>query len=182
MDNMLGSLLLLALLILPSALQQQTKTVDQKIDELGGWLERWKAFSVENQAEQEVTLKEVVAAAEGVRAQLEKLLVDIVELVNVTRGQIDTSQLLGELETLRGCQAVSAAVQVSQVLMFVGYLLTIFIVYMVKRCQKASERKQNQEFELIEQKLQANKAKRRAAAASARTQPEITSQPGPSRK
>ena len=171
MDNIVGSLLLLALFILPSTLQQQTKTVDQKIVELGGWLERWKAFSVENQAEQEVTLKEVVAAAVGVRAQLEKLLVDFAELVNVTVGQNATSQLLAEMQTLRGRQAVSAAVQVSQVLMFVGYLLTIFIVYMVKRCQKASERKQNQEFELIEQKLQANKAKRRAAAASAKSAP-----------
>ena len=117
-----------------------------------------------------------MAAAEGVRAQLEKLLVDFAELGNVTVGQNATSQLLAELQTLRGRQAVSAAVQVSQVLMFVGYLLTIFIVYMVKRCQKARERKQNQEFELIEQKLQANKAKRRAAAASAK------SAPGPSQK
>ena len=183
MDNMLGSLLLLALLILPSALQQQTKTVDQKIDELGGWLERWKAFSVENQAEQEVTLKEVVAAAVGVRAQLEKLLVDFAELVKIAQvTQNATSQLLTDLQTLRGRQAASGAVQVSQVLMFLGYLLTILIVYMVKRCQKESERRQNQEFELIEQKLQASKAKRRAAAASARAQPEITSIPGPSRK
>ena len=98
MYNMLGSLLLLALLILPSALQQQTKTVDQKIDELGGWLERWKAFSVENQAEQEVTLKEVVAAAVGVRAQLETLLVDFAELVKIAQvTQNATSQLLTDL-------------------------------------------------------------------------------------
>ena len=175
MSNTLGSLLL-CLLNLPSALPQQTKTVDVKLNELGGWLERWKASDLVCQEEQEETLKEVVAAAEGVRAQLEKLLVDFAELVNVTGGQNATSQLLAELQTLRGRQAVSAAVQVSQVLMFVGYLLTIFIIYMVKRCQKARERKQNQEFELIEQKLQANKAKRRAAAASAK------SAPGPSQK
>ena len=176
MYNMLGSLLLLALLILPSAPQQQTKTVDQKIVELGGWLERWKSFSVENQVDHELALKEVVVAAVGVRAQLEKLLVDFAELVNVTVGHNAASQLLAELQTLRGRQAVSAAVQVSQVLMFVGYLLTILTVYMVKRCQKASERRQNQEFELMEQKLQARKAKRRAAAASAK------SAPGPSQK
>ena len=98
----------------------------------------------------------------------------ILEAAQVT--QNTTRQLLAELQTLRGRQAVSATVQVSQVLMFVGYLLTILIVYMVKRCQKASERRQNQEFELMEQKLQANKAKRRAAAASAK------SAPGPSQK
>ena len=175
MSNTLGSLLL-CLVILPSALPQQTKTVDQKLTQLGGWLETWKAKTLAHQDEEEETLKEVVAAAEGVRAQLEKLLVDIAELVNMTRGQNATSQLLAELETLRGRQAVSAAVLVGQVLMFIGYLLTIFIVYMVKHCQKARERKQNQEFELIEQKLQARKAKRRAAAASAK------SAPGPSQE
>ena len=177
---MLGSLFLLALLILPSALQQQPMTVDQKLVDLAEWLGRWKTsyfpLITDNQVNLENALKEVVAEAVGVRAQLEKLLVDFAELVNVTVGHNAASQLLAELQTLRGRQAVSAAVQVSQVLMFVGYLLTILIVYMVKRCQKASERKQNQEFELIEQKLQANKAKRRAAAASAK------SAPGPSQK
>ena len=98
----------------------------------------------------------------------------ILEAAQVTQNA--TSQLLAGLQTLRGRQAVSASVQVSQVLMFVGYLLTILTVYMVKRCQKASERRQNQEFELMEQKLQASKAKRRAAAASAK------SAPGPSQK
>ena len=61
--------------------------------------------------------------------------------------------------------------EVSQVLMFLAYILTIFVVYMVKYCQEARTRHQNQEFELIEQKLQANKAKRRAAAASAKSAP-----------
>ena len=185
MDNMLGSLLLLALLILPSALPQQTKTVDQKLAELGRYVQDWKAVSptLAHQEEQGETLEEVVAAAVGVRAQLEKLLVDFAELVKIAQvTQNATSQLLTDLQTLRGRQAASGAVQVSQVLMFLGYLLTILIVYMVKRCQKESERRQNQEFELIEQKLQASKAKRRAAAASARAQPEITSIPGPSRK
>ena len=64
-------------------------------------------------------------------------------------GQNATSQLLAELDTLRGRQAVSAAVQVGQVLMFIGYLLTISVVYMVKHCKAARERLANQEFELI---------------------------------
>ena len=86
-------------------------------------------------------------------------------------GQNATSQLLAELDTLRGRQAVSAALQVGQFLMFIGYLLTISVVYMVKHCQKHRERLANQEFELIEQKLQARKAKRRAAAAKAKAAP-----------
>ena len=139
--------------------------------DVGRYLVAWKEEREGQEAEQDETLKEVVAAAEGVRAQLEKLLVDFAELVNVTVGQNASSQFLAELQTLRGRQAVSAAVQVCQVLMFVAYLMTILIIYLVKRCQKVRERNQRQEFELLEKKLQTNKAKRRAAAARAKSVP-----------
>ena len=86
-------------------------------------------------------------------------------------GQNATSQLLAELDTLRGCQAVSAALQVGQFLMFIGYLLTLSVIYMVKQCQKHRERLAQEEVELIEQKLQEKKAKRRAAAAKAKAAP-----------
>ena len=65
MYNMLGSLFLLALLIPPSALQQQTKTVDQKLVDLGEYLVRWKTsyfpLITDNQVDLENALKEVVA-------------------------------------------------------------------------------------------------------------------------
>ena len=86
-------------------------------------------------------------------------------------GQNATSQLLAELDTLRGCQAVSAALQVGQFLMFIGYLLTLSVIYMVKQCQKHRERLAEEEVELIEQKLQERKAKHRATAAKAKTAP-----------
>ena len=44
MYSMYGCLLLLALVIAPSAPQQQTETVDQKLVVLGDWLEKWKAI------------------------------------------------------------------------------------------------------------------------------------------
>ena len=90
----------------------------------------------------------------------------ILEAAQVT--QITTSQVLAELEILRGRQAVSGAVQVSQVLMFLAYILTVFVVYMVKYCQEARTRHQNQEFELIEARLMERKSKRRAAASRAK--------------
>ena len=49
-------------------------------------------------------------------------------------GKNATSQLLAELDTLRGRQAVSAALQVAQFLMFIGYLVTLSVIYMVKQC------------------------------------------------
>ena len=51
MHKMLAPLFLLALLIIPSALQQQPETVSQKLVKLGGWLERWRDQSENNQVE-----------------------------------------------------------------------------------------------------------------------------------
>ena len=90
-------LLLTALLLAPSAPQQQTKTVDQKLAELANWLSSWKVLSSESQSlliqgqidsqDRQVglrdTLEEVVAEAVGVKAQLEELLVDFAELVKI---------------------------------------------------------------------------------------------------
>ena len=86
-------------------------------------------------------------------------------------GQNATSQLLVELDTLRGRQAASAALQVAQFFLFIGYLLTLSIIYVVRKCKKHRERLAEEEVELIEQKLQERKARRRAAAAKAKAVP-----------
>ena len=155
---MLSSLLLPALLILPCALQQQTKTVDQKLDDLAAWLERWKTWSSDTQ---------VVISANQVEIHAE--VSEILAIVGATQNA--TSQLRAELDTLRGRQAASAAVQASQVLLFVVYLLTIISIYVVKRCRKVREKSQRKEFELLEKQLRSSKAKRRAAAAKEKSAP-----------
>ena len=207
MQNMLSSLLLLALLILPSA----PETVEQKVDLvaegvaallfLPSALEtvKQKIDSVAEEVTQTLEgsrhiarsvvdtnrdLEQLEAKTVSVRAQLETLLLadftlqctagstEIRELLAIVGAtQNATSQLLTELDTLRGRQAVAAAVQVSQVLMFVVYLLTIISIYVVKRCQKVREKSQKREFELLEKKLLSNKAKRRAAAAKEKSVP-----------
>ena len=188
MYNMPGSLLLLALVILPSAPQKQTRTVEQKLTGLGEFLEAWRARapSLDRQKEQGVALREVAAAVVNVGAQLEQLLVDFTELVKIGQViqnatsqlllQCNSSQLLIDLQILKGRQAVSGAVQGGQVFMFVAYLVTIAVLCLVKHCNKHRERLAQSEFELLEAKLQSNKAKRRAAAARAK------SAPGPSPK
>ena len=171
---MLSSLLLLALLILPSALQQQ-RTVEQRIDTVYQGVTR----AVENQVSLATDLGKIEAEAVGVRAQLETLLAgftlqstEIRELLAIVGAtQNATSQLLTELDTLRGRQAVSAAVQASQVLMLVVYLLTAISIYVVKRCRKVREKSQRKEFELLEKQLRSSKAKRRAAAAKEKSAP-----------
>ena len=172
---MVAPLLLLASLIIPSALQQQTETVDQKLVALSEWLGEWRTYSSgaqvqigDNQVETSTQLDKVVAEAEGVRAQLEDLIEDFVELVKIAQAtQNETSQLLTDLQVLKGRQAVAGAVQGAQVFMFLAYLATIAVFYLVRHCRKHQEKVAREEFELLETKLQASRSKRRAAAARA---------------
>ena len=152
MYKMLGSLLLLAVFILPSASPQNSPST---------------CVSKSSERDYAVYLKRTVEAIEVVVEEL-------VKLVNVTKANV--TQILIDLQTLRGCQAVSGAVQGGQVFMFVAYLVTIAVLCLVKHCNKHRERLAQSEFELLEAKLQSNKAKRRAAAARAK------SAPGPSPK
>jgi len=82
-----------------------------------------------------------------------------------------TNHLVQELDIVRNRQAASAAVQASQVIMMVTYFLTILSVYIVKRCQKMSEKSKRKEFERLEMQLRSSKAKRRAAAAKEKSAP-----------
>ena len=75
-----------------------------------------------------------------------------------------TRAISEELNTLKGRQAASAALQVAQFFLFVGYLLTLAVLYVVKKCKKHRKRQVEEEVELMEQKLQERKAKRKAAA------------------
>ena len=164
---MLTSCLLLGLLFLPSALQLQG-TVEQRIDTVYQGVTR----AVENQVSLATDLGKIEAEAVGVRAQLETLLADsTLQSAVLVLVQNATSQLLAELDTWRGRQAASAAVQASQVLLLVVYFLTIISIYVVKRCRKVREKSQRKEFELLEKQLRSSKAKRRAAAAKEKSAP-----------
>ena len=79
--------------------------------------------------------------------------------------QNTTSEILVELDTLKGRQAASAALQVAQFFLFVGYLLTLAILYAVKKCRQHRARQVEEEVRLMESRLQDRKARRRAAAA-----------------
>ena len=158
MHNTYGCLVLLALLIIPSALQQQTKTVDQKLVDLTEWLGEWRTYSSDTQV-----------LISGNQVEIHTDIRELLAIVGATQNA--TSQLLTELDTLRGRQAASAAVQASQVLMLVVYFLTTISIYVVKRCRKVREKSQRKEFERLEKQLRSSKAKRRAAAAKEKSAP-----------
>ena len=140
---MLAPLLLLAVFILPSASPQNSPST---------------CVSKSSERDYAVYLKRTVEAIEVVVEEL-------VKLVNVTKANV--THILIDLQTLRGRQAVSGAVQGGQVFMFVAYLVTIAVFYLVKHCKKHQQEVARTEFELLEAKLQASRSKRRAAAARA---------------
>ena len=126
MQNMLGSLLLLVLLFIHPAIQQQTVGQQlQDLNDLQGRILDYIGSIVDDQVELSAGLGKIEAEAVSVGAQLETLLA----VVGATQNA--TSQLLTELDTLRGRQAASAAVQASQALILVLYLLTTISIYVV---------------------------------------------------
>ena len=159
MQKMIAPLFLLALLIIPSdglrssPLTVAGLTVDQKLVAISGWLSQWRDLSLRD--------IELLVGNAILTADWEELVKTVQVIQNVT------SQLLIDLQVLKGRQAVSGAVQGGQVFMFLAYLVTIAVFYLVRHCRKHQEKVARTEFELLETKLQASRSKRRAAAARA---------------
>ena len=159
-------LLLLTMAVSPSA-QQQTRTAEQRIVALAEWLGEWKRQNSGNQATLVTSVLSIVDEAEQVRGRIEQLLGDFADLVKTVQlAQNVTSQLLIDLQVLKGRQAVAGAVQGAQVFMFLAYLVTIAVCYLVKHCRKHQEEIAKADFELLETKLQESRSRRRAAAAA----------------
>ena len=79
--------------------------------------------------------------AEWMNRDVRKTLAIVEKLVNLTNGvQANVTQILIDLQILRGRQAVSGVVQGGQVFMFVAYLVTIAVFYLVKHCKKTPTR------------------------------------------
>ena len=134
------------------------QTVDEKLTQLGGWLERWKALTVTYQAEQEVTLKNVVVAAGKVVVRLEEVL----ELTNVTSRQ---NVLLQEnIDIVKGRLAIAAIFSSVYMILSSVYMVVYMIIYVKKCVKKCQQRIKDEEIELMDQKLEERRSKRRAAA------------------
>ena len=138
-------------LILPCALQQQ-KTCEERIEHLVLWLDE---VTNETVAECKTALDKVVAEAVGFRAQL-------VELANGTEQQITLLQK--DTEILKGRLAIAAIF--SSVYMVISTLFMIgYLVVLVKKSVKKHQLKRHEEeVELMDQRLQERRERRRAAA------------------
>ena len=168
---MQACLILLTLAVSPSNTQAVVQlrdlvfsagsTVDQKLDALSVWLNLWKDSS-------QYDLGLIIRNSQ-LQADWEKL-VETVQLVQNATSQLllqcNSSQLLIDLEVLKSRQAVAGAIQGAQVFLFLAYLATIAVCYLVKRCRKHQKEIAKAEFEMLETKLQASRSRRRAAAAA----------------
>ena len=141
---------------------------------LGVHYDRWSAETVlfEHLFEEVYKILEAVQPGQEAFEEVQGAIREINLQLQV--GQNATSQLLVELDTLKGRQAASGALQVVQFFLFAGYLLTLTILYIVKNCKQHHARQVEEEVELMEQKLQERKAKRRSAAARAKSGPSPT--------
>ena len=159
---MQACLILLTLAVSPSTTQVVSpQTVNQKLDALSVWLNQWKDLS---SSDLELLLRHSILPADWDK------LVETVQVVQNATSQLllqcNSSQLLIDLEVLKSRQAVAGAIQGAQVFLFLAYLATIAVCYLVKRCRKHQKEIAKAEFELLETKLQASRSRRRAAAAA----------------
>ena len=159
---MQACLILLTLAVSPSTTQVVSpQTVNQKLDALSVWLNQWKDLS---NSDIELLVRNSILPADWDK------LVETVQVVQNATSQLllqcNSSQLLIDLEVLKSRQAVAGAIQGAQVFLFLAYLATIAVCYLIKRCRKHQKEVAKAEFELLETKLQASRSRRRAAAAA----------------
>ena len=103
------------------------------------------------------------------KIHIERILESLSQIRNKNRKafkvvQNATSEVLIELHTLRGRQAVAPTIQVVQLLLFLIYLVVQGVLYVVKKCKKHQARQMEEELEMMESRLMQRKSKRRAAA------------------
>ena len=155
--------ILLTLAVSLSAPQEQLKTVNQGffdfVELVGQQLERVSQHAGDN-GETQVQILEFLAQAE----ERDKL-TEIELKAQLSATQNLTSQLLTDLQVLKGRQAIAGAVQVAQVCMFLAYILFCLGIYLVKHCKKQQEEVAKADFALLEQQLAESRRRRRAAAA-----------------
>ena len=164
MCSMQACLILLTLAVSPSTTQVVSpQAVNQRLTVLSDWLEQWRNVSL---GTLQLLLENSVSDAHLAVALIKVSDRVIQNFTSQLLLQCNSSQLLIDLKVLTSRQAVAGAIQGAQVFMFLAYLVTIAVCYLVKQCRKHQEEIAKADFELLETKLQASRSRRRAAAAA----------------
>ena len=112
----------------------------------------------------ETSVESITASVESITASVQSIGASVLSISEPNATCAAFANIAMELNVLKGRQAASAALQVIQFLLFAGYLITLAVNYVVKKCKKHSKKRGEEEVELLEQKLQERKSRRRAAA------------------
>ena len=112
----------------------------------------------------ETSVESITASVESITASVQSIGASVLSVSEPNATCAAFANIAMELNVLKGRQAASAALQVIQFLLFAGYLITLAVNYVVKKCKKHSKKRGEEEVELLEQKLQERKSRRRAAA------------------
>ena len=121
-------------------------------------MERWRDQSLDGHDEHKVALNNVVVAAGKVVVRLEEVL----ELTNVTSRQ---NMLLKEnIDIVKGRLAIAAIFSSVYMVLSSVYMVVYMIIYVKKCVKKRQQRIKDEEIELMDQKLEERRSKRRAAA------------------
>ena len=155
--------ILLTLAVGLSAPQRQTQTVNQRLEVIGDWLEKWKKVSLDTL---QLLLEDNVSGTAleiALHEAADRVIDDITSQLLL---QCNSSQILTDLQVLKGRQAIAGAIAVTQVCMFITYILFCLGIYLVKHCKKRQEKVGKAEFALLEKQLTESRRRRRAAAAA----------------
>ena len=137
----------------------------QELQEAAEWAAR-RANSAISQLRD--ILSKIEESKQILAARLDSVILEVqsVELIiQATTGFNKTlNQLQDDLQTVKGRQAAAAAVAVFQCVIFLAYLGTIGISYLVKCFKKQQEKQLVENLELMESRLQERKNKRRSAS------------------
>ena len=157
MSNVKMNTVLLFLLASPLLVLAE-KTVDQRLNELKLWLQRWNVQSVETLNEQATALNHLVVATDKVITGLESVL-------ELTSGTSQQKVLLQEhIDIVKGRLAIAAIFSSVYMILSTLYMVVYMVVYIKKCVKKHQQRIKEEEIELMDQKLQERRSKQRAAA------------------
>ena len=147
----------LLLLLLASPLLE-LGDAQQTVDQVLEVLEVFPDLSLGSQAEHRVALNNVVVAADKVVAILEEVL----GLTNVTSRQ--NVLLKEDIDIVKGRLAIAAIFSSVYMVLSSVYMVVYMIIYVKKCVKKRQQRIKDEEIELMDQKLEERRSKRRAAA------------------
>ena len=146
------------LFLLVSPLLVLTSQVPQNVNDLSIWLAKWNVQQVENHNQLANTVNHILLDSDKAFAVIEIL-------VELTNGTSQVNVLLQEnIEILKGRLAIAAIFSSVYMIITTLWLIGQLAVLVKKSVKKHQLKRHEEEVELMDQRLQERRERRRAAA------------------